>query len=95
MFIERIDKKMFSRCRCKYDCFRTKICGNCRAIFHNVPLDKVEKQLMCRKHKKKVVYGVPDYICQMCAAQGWYSTKGISKYPELINSNTGERITII
>lgn len=36
--------------------------------------------------------GIPDFICDTCKEEGWYSTRGNGGPPTLVNSETDEVI---
>jgi hypothetical protein len=71
---------------------QSKECIKCKTLVVDVQLTTLERQVTCKKHKMLAMCGLPDYICQECKAEGWYSTAGWGGPRELKNGSTGECI---
>lgn len=78
-------------CTCFNDT-TNKECVICNTYHVNIPLSNLEKLFMlnCNIHKKVVMCGIPDFICENCKKAGWVSTAGTGGGFKLYNSLTNE-----
>ena len=54
-------------CTCKDSSLtKTKTCIRCNKMVYDVPLTNLEREVVCKKHKRRAICGLPNYICEEC-----------------------------
>ena len=84
--------KMTTPCCCDDDTMvQNYACVICLFMQERVMSD-TERALKCEQHKHTVFVccGLPDFVCDNCKEDGWYSLKGTGGGDNCVNEITGE-----